>query len=448
LTEVVSLEQELSEPLQNESGKKPSPSPQALNLKHRYGPNPTVALVSKFPPSIGGEAEYFYSLATSISKISPAVAVANYDTKAKLLESSGKLRIFRVWRLNSLSYPLRILRTCLSLKPRLIHANHEYMLYGRPAYGALFPLLLLLLRLTRTPIILTMHSVVPRGSLKTDFFRRYGWERLASIWGLCFMIWTRLTLRLSNHVIVHSQASKTLLCLEYGCRSTKISVIGHGVATFPFTNQNLAKELLKFGDRPIVLQFGFLHEKKGTENLLRSLGIVVKKYPNALLVVVGGPHISYRNDPVSFREFVSRLRSLVKENGLENNVLIRTEYVPDELAPIYFASADIVALPYIEHFGASGVLARAMAMGKAVVATRVNPFSETIDDGVTGILVKRNDETELANAIDEILSDSKLRETLGRNLKDSSNKLSWQNVAIQHLELYSQVSEYSSKLNY
>src|SRR5438445_11767767 len=93
------------------------------------------------------------------------------------------------------------------------------MLYGRPADGALFPLLLLLLWLTRTPIILTMHSVVPRGSLKTDFFRRYGWDRLASIWGLCFMIWTRLTLRLSAHVIVHSQACKKLLRCEYVTRS-------------------------------------------------------------------------------------------------------------------------------------------------------------------------------------------------------------------------------------
>jgi len=448
VTEVVSLEEDMSETPQAESGKRPSASPQTLNLKRLRGPDLTVALVSKFPPSIGGEAEYFYSLATSISKISPAFAVANYETKAKLLESSDKLRIFRVWRLNSLTYPLRILRACLSLKPRLIHANHEYMLYGRPAYGALFPLLLLLLRLTRTPIILTMHSVVPRGSLKTDFFRRYGWERLASIWGLCFMIWTRLTLRLSAHVIVHSQASKTLLCCEYGCRSDKISVIGHGVATFPITNQSRAKELLKFGDRPVVLQFGFLHEKKGTESLLRALGIVVKNHPSALLVVVGGPHVSYRNDPASFREFVSRLTSLVKQNGLDNNVVIRTEYVPDELAPIYFASADIVALPYIEHFGASGVLARAMAMGNAVVATRVNPFFETIDDGVTGILVERNNETELADAIDEMLSDSKLREALGRNLKASASKLSWQNVARQHLELYSQISEYDSKLHY
>src|SRR2546427_1416616 len=104
------------------------------------------------------------------------------------------------------------------------------MLYGRPAYGALFPLLLLLLRLTRTPIILTMHSVVPRGSLKPDFFRRYGWERLASIRGLCFMIWTRLTLRMSGPVIVHSPASKTLLCCEYRCPSDQIPVICHRVA--------------------------------------------------------------------------------------------------------------------------------------------------------------------------------------------------------------------------
>jgi len=85
VTEVVSLEEDMSETPQAESGKRPSASPQTLNLKRLRGPDLTVALVSKFPPSIGGEAEYFYSLATSISKISPAFAVANYETKAKLL---------------------------------------------------------------------------------------------------------------------------------------------------------------------------------------------------------------------------------------------------------------------------------------------------------------------------------------------------------------------------
>src|SRR5207247_7512035 len=115
----------MSETPHTESGKRISASRQTLNLRRRYGPDLTVALVSKFPPSIGGEAEYFYSLATSISKISLAVAVANYETKAKLLESSGRLRIFFVWSLNILTYLLRIIRSSLNLRPRLFHANRE-----------------------------------------------------------------------------------------------------------------------------------------------------------------------------------------------------------------------------------------------------------------------------------------------------------------------------------
>src|SRR5207247_10482384 len=119
----------MSETPHTESGKRISASRQTLNLRRRYGPDLTVALVSKFPPSIGGEAEYFYSLATSISKIYPAVAVGIYGTKEKLLESSVNLRIFRLWRLNSLPYHHRLLRTCASLKHRLIPATHESVLF-------------------------------------------------------------------------------------------------------------------------------------------------------------------------------------------------------------------------------------------------------------------------------------------------------------------------------
>src|SRR5205809_2051917 len=115
----------MSETPHTESGKRISASRQTLNLRRRYGPDLTVALVSKFPPSIGGEAEYFYSLATSISKISPAVAVANYETKAKLLELSGKMRFFRVWSRNCLTYLLLILSYCIIHMHRLLPVHIE-----------------------------------------------------------------------------------------------------------------------------------------------------------------------------------------------------------------------------------------------------------------------------------------------------------------------------------
>jgi glycosyltransferase involved in cell wall biosynthesis len=257
---------------------------------------------------------------------------------------------------------------------------------------------------------------------------------------LFFLAWTKLTLRLSSHVIVHSQASKNILSGQYGYPSRDISVIGHGIEASIAVSRSTAKEFLGFGGRKVVLNFGYIHQKKGIEHLIRAMGEVSKAHPDALLVIAGGPHVSHATRPNEFREYVDKLATAVQETHAENNVILKTEYVPDDLLPIYFSSADVVALPYVEQFGTSGVLARAMAAGKAVVATRVNPFFEIIEDGVNGLLVDPESPSQLSNAIVRLLDNSVLRDSLGSNLKNSARGLRWSDVAKMHVEVYSLIA--------
>jgi len=404
-----------------------------------------VALVSKFPPSSGGESEYFYNLAKSVSNISHAVAVANLEQRAKTLESSGRLRMLRVWQTNHLSYPFRILKACVGLRPNLIHLNHEYLLYGRPAYGALFPFLLILLRLTRAPVVVTMHSVIPREALAKDFFKRYSWQRFSALKSLLLYAWTKLILILATHIIVLSEASRNCLVRQYGCPSGKISTVAHGVSNLPLLSKQQARHLLDLEDRPIILNVGFLHEKKGIEYLVRAMSTVLKENPKALLVVAGGPHASYAGN-IRFQEYVARLRQLVSSLDIRDSVILRTQTVPVELVPIYLASADVVVLPYLEHFGASGVLAHAIAAGKPVVATRVNPFFESLQDGVNALLVNPGNENELAGAILKLINDSGFGEYLAKNLRNSAANLGWGNVANLHLKIYSDLAKGSNGL--
>src|SRR2546425_1154467 len=259
--------------------------------------------------------------------------------------------MLRVWQTNHLSYPFRILKACVGLRPNLIHLNHEYLLYGRPAYGALFPFLLILLRLTRAPVVVTMHCVIPREALAKDFFKRYSWQRFSAL----------------------------------------------------------------------------------------------KENPKALLVVAGGPHASYAGN-IRFQEYVARLRQLVSSLDIRDSVILRTQTVPVELVPIYLASADVVVLPYLEHFGASGVLAHAIAAGKPVVATRVNPFFESLQDGVNALLVNPGNENELAGAILKLINDSGFGEYLAKNLRNSAANLGWGNVANLHLKIYSDLAKGSNGL--
>jgi glycosyltransferase involved in cell wall biosynthesis len=81
-----------------------------------------------------------------------------------------------------------------------------------------------------------------------------------------------------------------------------------------------------------------------------------------------------------------------------------------------------------------------MASGKAVVATRVNPFFEIIEDGVNGLLVDPESPSQLSDAIVRLLDSSVLRDSLGNNLKSSARGLRWSDVAKMHVEVYSLIA--------
>jgi glycosyltransferase involved in cell wall biosynthesis len=60
------------------------------------------------------------------------------------------------------------------------------------------------------------------------------------------------------------------------------------------------------------------------------------------------------------------------------------------------------------------VIAEAMASGKAIVATETVGGKELLQNNETGKLVPVGNIEELAKAIDELLTDKNLRQTLGK----------------------------------
>ena len=75
---------------------------------------------------------------------------------------------------------------------------------------------------------------------------------------------------------------------------------------------------------------------------------------------------------------------------------------------------DIALYPPLESDGMSRALFEYMASGRAVIASRVGAAAEVLEDGVTALLVPGGDAPELARALERLLVDPRLCESLGR----------------------------------
>jgi glycosyltransferase involved in cell wall biosynthesis len=77
------------------------------------------------------------------------------------------------------------------------------------------------------------------------------------------------------------------------------------------------------------------------------------------------------------------------------------------------AQAAIVVLPYRRSSPASGILARAMLEGRAVVASSVPAATRAIENGVSGVLTIPGDVGDLATALRPLLTGAERRDAIG-----------------------------------
>ncbi len=109
-------------------------------------------------------------------------------------------------------------------------------------------------------------------------------------------------------------------------------------------------------DKRVLLFFGTGQKRKGLHLAVEALrGIPADKSPFLLCAgQLNAPGQTARD-----------LDALAREG----RALVLDRYVSAEEEKLCFAAADVVLLPYLHHFGTSGVLSNAMAAGKMVIAS-------------------------------------------------------------------------------
>jgi uncharacterized protein (TIRG00374 family) len=149
-------------------------------------------------------------------------------------------------------------------------------------------------------------------------------------------------------------------------------------------------------ERKVILFFGFIREYKGLAYLLKALPLVKAYDPGILLLIVGevwGKQTHYE-----------RYLQMIKELGIEENVLFINKYVYNEEVEMYFKAGDFVVLPYTDGSG-SGILQVAYGLDRPVVTTNIGAFADVVLEGKTGFMVPPADEKSLAEAIIKMYRD-------------------------------------------
>jgi len=221
-----------------------------------------------------------------------------------------------------------------------------------------------------------------------------------------------------------------------------------------------------------ILYAGAISPHRGLHVLLEAFKIVVKRYPDVRLDLVGpegnyalqdtfdirdgalrksvAPYYAFK--PMSFLKaklFPSSLNRATYRSYLESmmpaEVAEKTTFHGlvrhrAQLIEHYYAG-DIFVLPSIcnDSFGIPVV--EAMAAGSPVVASRSGGVVETVKDRETGFIVEKNDPEQLAYTLVKLLEDDALREKMGRAGRERAlARFTWDMVSETMLPRYRSLS--------
>ena len=186
------------------------------------------------------------------------------------------------------------------------------------------------------------------------------------------------------------------------------------------------------GDFFIILFFGFIRKYKGVDLLLEAMAKLrsVDGRPSTvdgtnIRILIAG---EFYEDDKPYREQIDRL-------GLENYLILKTNFIPDNEVKYYFSAADLVIQPY-RNATQSGVTPLSYHFEKPMIVTNVGSLPDLVPHEKVGI-VSEPDATSLAAAIERYIE-------LGENyflphLRSEKQKYSWAVLTKTVFELANQV---------
>lgn len=271
--------------------------------------------------------------------------------------------------------------------------------------------------LFKIPLVVTCHSLEPLRPWKTD---QIGTGYNLSLWV------EKLAIENADKVIAVSKEMKKDILKLFNISADRIEVIHNGIDLNKWKKTNSRNAQKKY-DIPekYVLFFGRTTKQKGIDTLIEASDFID---PTVRIVIC--------TTGADTTEFLKEMESFAKTK--KNITWLNKMLDESECIEIYSGASVFVCPSIYEPFGIINL--EAMACEVPVVASAVGGIKEIVVDGKTGFLIEPSKPKLLAQKVNEILSNRKLAETLGKNGRKRVEKhFSWTTIAKQVKQLYEQI---------
>jgi len=233
----------------------------------------------------------------------------------------------------------------------------------------------------------------------------------------------------SDEIITISESTKQDLKKHFDVTTSTIPVIYNGVGeefrpVRPDTRRRIRQTYGLNEDGRYILHIGDNKPRKNIPSLLKGFYNYVEKKQDDKVELIRTTGLGdYRQQAV--------------ELGIDNRIR-NLGYVPEEDLPgLYSVSSVLLTTSQYEGFGFPA--AEAMACGTPVIASNLSSLPEVV--GNAGILVNPDQEREIAEALDKVLSDKTVCRRLVWGGLNRVKKFSWTTCAKRTKEVYLRFSE-------
>jgi len=324
---------------------------------------------------------------------------------------------FPIIDLKNKNWHLIVLDKVKKEKPDVVHIQHEYGLYETyEDHNKRVVELIKLIKKFGIPVVMTYHSVYKK--LEPNFAE-----------------FTSNSLKELSAGIFHEDYQKQALPKNIGWTPKNLYVIPHGSTENINLERKKIREVYGYSeDELIVGSAGIADERKGFRTLVHQWPKVIKKFPNALLVLEVKPHKSEAT-----RVYINKILQEIMNSPVSRNI----EFTVREYNSTQFykrlKSFDILVLAYKSE-SQSGVLAHGFAAGVPSIVTDIEGLGAEIRNSKSGIAIKKR--TDFYKAIIKLLASEKLRKQYSKNALDYvKNVNGWNIVAKNTFDIYDKVSK-------